>query len=169
MERTSEPISAGPSEETLNGNACVEQWAGKARHTGAGVCPLGFWEVVKSSEDAWRWGRLGMSAEGQRVSEGRGHVITELILTLHFLHPPPLTPTDFPPTPSQYPHGPPEPGQVMTASGPLIIVKTIIKQRKEGESKKRKENTYTAIGGWGAGGDTLAKLGPRITNWEGLW
>lgn len=72
-------------------------------------------------------------------------MMSELNLTLHFLHPPPLTPTDFPPPPPQNPHGPPEPGQVMTASGPLIIVKTIIKQRKEEESKKIKENTYTAI------------------------
>lgn len=86
-----------------------------------------------------------MREGGRRVSEGGGHMITELNLTLHFLHPPPLTPTDFPPPPPQNPHGPPEPGQVMTASGPLIIVQTIIKQRKEGESKKRKENTYTAI------------------------
>lgn len=35
-----------------------------------------------------------MREGGRRVSEGGGHMITELNLTLHFLHPPPLTPMD---------------------------------------------------------------------------
>lgn len=105
-----------------------------------------------------------MGGGGLRVSGGIGHVIPELNLTLHFLHPPPLTPTDFPPPPPQNPHGPPEPGQVVTASGPLIIVKTIIKQRKEGKSKKKEKKIHTQP----SGRDTLAKIGPRITNREGL-
>lgn len=78
---------------------------------------------------------------------GQGHV-PELALTpqLSLFHPPPLTPTDFPPPPPQNPHGPPRPGQGLSASGSLIIVKTIIKQRKEEEIKKRKKYIHSHLG-----------------------
>lgn len=52
----------------------------------------------------------------------------------------------------------------MTASGPLIIVKTIIKQRKEEESKKRKR-----IHTQPSGKEAFANIGPKGTTGEGFW